>query len=39
MRLLYPLLGIFALIPGAGHWIRQERPKEVNAQLVEFLRR
>ncbi len=25
------------LIPGAGHWIQQERPKEVNELLVEFL--
>ncbi len=39
MRLLYPLLGIFALIPGAGHWIQQERPEEVNALLIEFLLR
>lgn len=26
-----------ALIPGAGHWIQQERPVEVNRLLVEFL--
>lgn len=26
------------LIPGAGHWIQQERPAEVNRLLVEFLR-
>jgi len=26
------------LIEGAGHWIQQERPAEVNAALVEFLR-
>lgn len=25
------------LIEGAGHWIQQERPDEVNAALVEFL--
>jgi len=25
------------LIEGAGHWIQQERPAEVNAALVEFL--
>ena len=23
--------------PGAGHWIQQERPKEVNDLLIEFL--
>jgi pimeloyl-ACP methyl ester carboxylesterase len=26
------------LIEGAGHWIQQERPAEVNAALLEFLR-
>jgi pimeloyl-ACP methyl ester carboxylesterase len=26
------------VIPGAGHWIQQERPEEVNRLLVEFLR-
>lgn len=26
------------LIPGAGHWIQQERPAEVNRLLIEFLR-
>jgi pimeloyl-ACP methyl ester carboxylesterase len=26
------------LLPGAGHWIQQERPTEVNALLVEFLK-
>ena len=26
------------LIPGAGHWIQQERPKEVNDLLIEFLK-
>jgi pimeloyl-ACP methyl ester carboxylesterase len=27
-----------ALIPGAGHWIQQERPAEVSQLLIEFLR-
>ena len=27
------------LIDGAGHWIQQERPAEVNAALLEFLAR
>jgi pimeloyl-ACP methyl ester carboxylesterase len=26
------------LLPGAGHWIQQERPEEVNRLLVDFLR-
>ena len=26
------------LIDGAGHWIQQERPDEVNAALIAFLR-
>jgi pimeloyl-ACP methyl ester carboxylesterase len=25
------------VLPGAGHWLQQERPAEVNATLVEFL--
>lgn len=26
------------LLPGCGHWTQQERPQEVNAAMVEFLR-
>lgn len=26
------------LVEGAGHWVQQERPEEVNALLAEFLR-
>ncbi len=25
------------IIPGAGHWVQQERPKEINEILIEFL--
>ena len=25
------------LIPGAGHWVQQEKPDEVNRLLLEFL--
>ncbi|ETB09689.1 hypothetical protein O976_20155 [Mycobacterium avium subsp. paratuberculosis 10-8425] len=25
------------MIDGAGHWLQQERPAEVNAALLEFL--
>jgi pimeloyl-ACP methyl ester carboxylesterase len=24
-------------LPGAGHWVQQERPQAVNAALVAFL--
>jgi pimeloyl-ACP methyl ester carboxylesterase len=27
------------LLPGAGHWVQQERPEQVNAALLEFLKR
>jgi len=27
------------ILPGAGHWIQQERPTEVNRLLMEFLKR
>jgi pimeloyl-ACP methyl ester carboxylesterase len=30
-------LRVCRLIAGAGHWIQQERPAEVNAALLEFL--
>jgi len=26
------------LVPGAGHWVQQERPQEVNDALIEFLK-
>jgi pimeloyl-ACP methyl ester carboxylesterase len=26
------------LIPGAGHWVQQERPQEVNKLMIEFLK-
>ncbi|MBV8652089.1 MAG: alpha/beta hydrolase, partial [Alphaproteobacteria bacterium] len=26
------------LLPGAGHWVQQERPAEVNAVMLDFLR-
>lgn len=31
-------LRLVRLIDGAGHWVQQERPAEVNAALLEFLR-
>ena len=32
-----PNLSAKTLIPGAGHWIQQERPEEVNKLLIGFL--
>jgi pimeloyl-ACP methyl ester carboxylesterase len=32
-----PDLRSFTLIEGAGHWVQQERPAEVNAALLAFL--
>jgi pimeloyl-ACP methyl ester carboxylesterase len=33
-----PLLRDIVLLDGAGHWIQQERPTEVNAALLKFLK-
>ena len=38
MRQALPDLRHCELLPGAGHWIQQERPQEVSAALVDFLR-
>ena len=38
MRPYVPNLRSVVLIPGCGHWTQQERPAEVNAALIEFLR-
>ena len=32
-----PAVGRKVLVAGAGHWIQQERPIEVNDLLVELL--
>jgi pimeloyl-ACP methyl ester carboxylesterase len=34
-----PNLRKVVLLPGAGHWTQQERPEEVNVELLDFLRR
>ena len=26
------------MLPGCGHWTQQERPAEVNAAMIDFLR-
>ena len=38
MAAAVPNLRARIILPGAGHWI-EERPNEVNAHLIEFLRR
>lgn len=37
MKALVPRLKPIRIIPGAGHWIQQERPADVNAALLAFL--
>ena len=39
LETIAPALRGKILIEGAGHWVQQERPDEVNAALLEFLRR
>src|SRR5262249_54308403 len=38
MATTVPQLRRSALLPGCGHWTQQERPDDVNAALLEFLR-
>lgn len=38
MKTLVPGLRDMVVIPGAGHWLQQERPAEVNAALLAFLK-
>jgi pimeloyl-ACP methyl ester carboxylesterase len=33
-----PALRSMLMLPGCGHWTQQERPDEVNAALLEFIR-
>ncbi len=33
-----PKLRKTLMLPGCGHWTQQERPREVNAAVVEFLK-
>ncbi len=33
-----PNLRKIVMLPGCGHWTQQERPQEVNTELIEFLR-
>ena len=38
MERVLPDLRRKLIVAGAGHWIQQERPDEVNAALIAFLR-
>jgi pimeloyl-ACP methyl ester carboxylesterase len=38
MKLYCPELRNVVLLPGAGHWTQQERPEEVNAEMIAFLK-
>jgi pimeloyl-ACP methyl ester carboxylesterase len=38
MKAFVPGLRKIQMLPGCGHWTQQERPNEVNAALVEFIR-
>ncbi len=35
---LVPLLQEVVILPGCGHWTQQEKPSEVNAAIIGFLR-
>lgn len=37
MQSVLPDLRHFEILEGAGHWLQQERPAEVNAALLDFL--
>jgi pimeloyl-ACP methyl ester carboxylesterase len=37
MKELVTDLRKLVILPGCGHWTQQERPNEVNAELIEFL--
>jgi pimeloyl-ACP methyl ester carboxylesterase len=39
MEAAVPNLRREVLLPGCGHWTQQERPNEVNAELLDFLHR
>ena len=38
LRRFVPDLRQTLMLPGCGHWTQQERPREVNAAMVDFLR-
>jgi pimeloyl-ACP methyl ester carboxylesterase len=38
LKRFVPELRKTVMLPGCGHWTQQERPSEVNAAMIEFLR-
>ena len=38
LRQFVPQLRETIMLPGCGHWTQQERPEEINAALVRFLK-
>ncbi len=38
LKTFVPKLRDTIMLPGCGHWIEQERPAEVNAAIIGFLR-
>ncbi len=38
LKMFVPNLQQTILLPGCGHWTQQERPQEVNAAMIDFLR-
>jgi pimeloyl-ACP methyl ester carboxylesterase len=38
LEVVLPNLKGRLIIEGAGHWVQQERPEEVNAALIDFLK-
>jgi len=38
LRMFVPNLRNTVMLPGCGHWTQQERPDEVNAAMLEFLK-
>jgi pimeloyl-ACP methyl ester carboxylesterase len=38
LRHFVPALHEIKMLPGCGHWTQQERPGEVNAAIIDFLR-
>jgi pimeloyl-ACP methyl ester carboxylesterase len=38
LKRFIPRLRGTIMLPGCGHWTQQERPDQVNAAMIEFLR-